>query len=598
MRADSVKADTLRAPLARAEAPRLPEVNGGWEWNRDEILSSGAVTLGELLERLPGAVRFRPSWIHSPETVSFLGDAGAVRVFLDGIELDELDPRNGAVKVLEGIPIWSLEQVRVERGARELRVHLRSWRYDRTIPFTRVDVGTGDETTNLYRGFFGRRYHNGGALQVGLQQFSTADPRTGLQGANAGGRSLELMVRTGWARGPWSIDATAMQDGRTRNPEIAYTTRTLGGERILGAPVADSIPALRETNRTAYVRGAYGDPESGPWLQTIASVQRFRESTGQDTTRQRPFRMVPNGNGSFGVTGPPDTTRSLSEYVIAGGLTRWGARLSATSRTRVFEGLTTTTPSARAEFDTRFGGVTARAERNGLTHAATVEAGLRAAPLSWLAAAAVAERTQGANDGTPSGNAARGELGVRHHGAWISAGGLYRDSTLAAVPLVYYSDARPGAANRLPLRLAVSGARGAFVSVRGKLYRDAGLDASVTRWSSADLFRPQYEARTEIFLRTRWLSRFPKGEFALNATLIHEFRSTTPWPRGVSTEAGVGLTDTRGSQALSSLIELHIRSAYITWQYRNFLGVNYALVPGYLMPHKTNLYGVRWEFFN
>ena len=595
MRADSLKADTLRAPLARAEAPRLPEVNGGWEWNRDEILSSGAVTLGELLERLPGALRFRPSWIHSPETVSFLGDPGAVRVFLDGIELDELDPRNGAVRVLEGIPIWSLEQVRVERGARELRVHLRSWRYDRTIPFTRVDVATGDETTNLYRGFFGRRYHNGAALQVGLQQFSTADPRSGLQGANAGGRSLELMVRTGWARGRWSIDATAMQDGRTRNPEIAFNLRSPGAERLLGAPVADSIPGLRSTTGTAYVRGAYGDPESGPWLQAIASSLRFRESTGQSKDRLGIPVTHEDSVRGFSVA---DTAPSRAEYIVAGGLTRWGARLSGTARTRVFDGKSYTSPSARASFDTRFGAVAARAERNGLTNATSLEAGISARPVSWLHAAAVAERTQGANDGTPSGNSGRAELGIRHHDAWLSVGGLYRDSTLAALPWVYYSDFTPDSANHPPLRLAVSGARGAFVTVRGKLYRDAGLDATVTRWTSPDLFRPQYEARTEIFLRTRWLSHFPKGEFALNATLIHEYRSTTPWPRGGPTPAQVGLTDATAWQSLSSLIELHIRSAYITWQYRNFLGVNYALVPGYLMPHKTNLYGVRWEFFN
>ena len=595
VRADSLKADTLRAPLARAEAPMLPEIGGGWQWQGDEILSTGALTLGELLERLPGAVRFRPSWIHSPETVSFLGDPGAVRVFIDGVELDALDPRNGAVMDLEKIPLWALEQVRVERGARELRVHLRTWRYDRTIPFTRFDVGTGDEATNLYRGFFGKRYHNGAALQFAMQQYSTADRTMGLNGANAGGRSLSLMLRTGWAHGPWSVDAAAMQDARTRNTEIAYTLRTVGGERILGAPVADSIPALRGANNTSYIRGAYGDPESGPWLQAIASSLVFRESTGQSKERLGLPVTHEDSVRGFAVA---DTNRSRAEYVVAGGLTRWGARLSATARTRVFDGRTVTSPVARASFDTRFGAVAARAERNGFNNAASLEAGLSALPISWISVAAVAERTQGANDGTPSGSSARAELGVRHHGAWISVGGLYRDSTLAAVPWVYYSNFTPDSANHPPLRLAVSGARGAFVAVRGKLFRDAGLDATVTRWTSPDLFRPQFEARSEIFIRTRWLSRFPKGDFSLNATLIHEYRSTTPFPKGGPTAAQVGLTDATGWQALGSLIELHIRSAYITWQYRNFLGVNYALLPGYIVPHKTNFYGVRWEFFN
>ena len=55
-----------------------------------------------------------------------------------------------------------------------------------------------------------------------------------------------------------------------------------------------------------------------------------------------------------------------------------------------------------------------------------------------------------------------------------------------------------------------------------------------------------------------------------------------------------------GSRVLSTLLELRIKSAYITWQYRNIIGngTPYALVPGYVMPRLTNLYGVRWEFFN
>jgi len=35
-----------------------------------------------------------------------------------------------------------------------------------------------------------------------------------------------------------------------------------------------------------------------------------------------------------------------------------------------------------------------------------------------------------------------------------------------------------------------------------------------------------------------------------------------------------------------------------SWQYRNIVGTNRALVPGFLMPRQTNLYGVRWDFFN
>jgi hypothetical protein len=593
VRADSIKADTLRAPTARAEAPMLPETGTGWRWDRDAMFASGALTLAELLERVPGAVQFRPGWIHSPQTVSFLGDPGAVRVFLDGIELDALDPRTGNVLDLAEIPLWTLEEVRVERGARELRVHLRSWRYDRTIANTRVDVGTGDMGTNLYRGFFAKRYQHGEVLQVGMQQYSTADPTTGLPGAYAGGRSLALMVRAGWAHGPWSADGFVVRDGRTRNTEISYNTKSPNFVQRLGTQIADSIPALRATRTDAYVRGAYGDPESGPWLQAIVATSAFKEATGQNGTRLPP--PVTHADTVRGYGTLADTQPSRAQYIVAGGLTRWGARISGTLRTRIYDGLTITSPSARASWDTRFGAVSARAERNGFNHANALEAGITALPLHFISLSAVAEREQGANDGTPGGNSVRGEVGLHYDQAWLAAGVLLRDSTLVDVPFVYYSNLATTNAAHPPLRLAVGQARGTFASVRGKLYRDVGLDAVATQWSSPDLFRPQLTTRAEVFFRTQWLGRFPDGHFGFNATAIHEYRSSARFPAPDASSTTV----IPGRHLLSSLIEFRIRSAYITWQLRNIIGDQYGLVPGYLMPPRSvNFYGVRWEFYN
>ena len=46
----------------------------------------------------------------------------------------------------------------------------------KTIPETRTDVSTGDQQTNMYRGYFGQRYRNGLALQFGAQQVGTSPP--------------------------------------------------------------------------------------------------------------------------------------------------------------------------------------------------------------------------------------------------------------------------------------------------------------------------------------------------------------------------------------------------------------------------------------
>ena len=592
--ADSLKADTLRAPTARSEAPMLPETGTGWRWDRDEMFASGALNLAELISRVPGAVQFRAGWIHTPQVVGFLGDPGAVRVFLDGIELDALDPRTGNVLDLAEVPLWTLEEVRIERGARELRVHLRTWRYDRTIANTRFDAGTGDLGTTLYRGYYGKRYAHGEVFQAGFQQYSTADPRTGLAGANSGGHSLALMLRAGWARGPWSADAFIVRDGRTRNTEISFNGRSPNFVQVLGTEVADSIPALRATRTDAYVRGAYGDPESGPWLQAVASSSAFREATGQSGIRlPRPVTKADSARG-FGTLA--DTQPSRAEYVVAGGLTRWGARISATSRTRIYDGITITSPSARASWDTRFGAVSARAERDGYNHGNALEAGITALPLPFISLSAVAERRQGANDASPPGNSVRAEAGIHVARAWIAGGVLLRDSTFVDVPVVFYSDFAVDSARHPASRIAVGQAKGSFVSVRGKLYRDVGLDAVATRWTSPDLFRPQFESRTELFFRTQWRSRFPDGHFGFNATAIHEYRSTARFPAPTAAIT----TDIPGSHVLSALIEFHIRTAYISWQLRNVIGNNhYGYVPGYVQPQRSvNFYGVRWEFYN
>lgn len=591
-------ADSIKAPLAKAESPRLPEAGDELHWDREELFASGALTLAELLERVPGATAFRTSWIASAQPLSYLGDPGRVRVFYDGIELDAIDPRTGSVLDLVEIQLWSLEDVRVERGAGELRVHLRSWRHDRTIPNSRVDVYTGDENTNMYRGFLGRRYARGEAVQVAGQRYSTAQQRTGIGGAPSGGESSAYLARLGWARGPWSVDALVLRDSRTRFTEQDFV-RGASELRILGRQVSDSVPRLEAMRTDAYLRGAFGDPDAGLWIQAIAASSAFRESTPQSGSRivapQPPVQ--PPGGGTpperpvlpYGAPGS-DSSRSRAQYVVTGGLTRWGVRVSGTSRIRVYDGVTHFSPSLRAGAQLlRFAAVVARAERDGATRQTLIEGAASVSPLPFLTFAAAAEqrsRPSIAHEGAAL-LAARAEGAVRIGRAWVSGGVLHRDSAVIALPVVYDESAR--ALRSVP----VARAQGAYGGVRGRLYKDVGIDATAIRWRSADLYRPLAEARTEVYLKTRWLSRFPRGQFGLNAAAIHDYRS----PARFLTSQGT-TTEPRGSNILSTLLEIRIRNAAVTWQYRNITGSTSAQVPGYLVPRLTNLYGVRWDFFN
>ena len=173
LRRDSARAvvrDTIKPPLTTAEAPVLADPTGSFVWDRRDLFSTGALTVQDLLERVPGVTSIRSHWISEPMIGSFLGDPGRVRVFLDGLELEELDPRMHGVWDLTQIPLWALDDIRIERGASEIRIYVRSWRVDRTTPYSRTDIYTGDLNTNLYRGLFGRRYQHGEALQVAGQR--------------------------------------------------------------------------------------------------------------------------------------------------------------------------------------------------------------------------------------------------------------------------------------------------------------------------------------------------------------------------------------------------------------------------------------------
>ncbi|MGH7678740.1 MAG: hypothetical protein ACRENU_09755, partial [Gemmatimonadaceae bacterium] len=185
-RARARAADTIKAPLALYEAPILSDPSGSFRWTRRDLFSTGALTAQDLIDRMPGATGLRSGWISQPMVTSFLGDPGRVRIFLDGLELQELDPRMNQMWDLSQIPIWALEDIYVERSASEIRIYMRSWRVDRTVPYTRTDVYTGDLSTNLYRGYFGRRYPHGEAIQL-----------AGQQSGNTPGRNMESSDQLG-----------------------------------------------------------------------------------------------------------------------------------------------------------------------------------------------------------------------------------------------------------------------------------------------------------------------------------------------------------------------------------------------------------------
>ncbi|HTD83327.1 MAG TPA: hypothetical protein VK648_05995, partial [Gemmatimonadaceae bacterium] len=88
-----VKADSIKAPIGRFADPALYEIGPQYEWNRAQLFATGALTLVDLLDRIPGVTTFRSGWLSTPQTATYGGDFRRVRIFYDGLEIDNLDGR-------------------------------------------------------------------------------------------------------------------------------------------------------------------------------------------------------------------------------------------------------------------------------------------------------------------------------------------------------------------------------------------------------------------------------------------------------------------------------------------------------------------------
>jgi hypothetical protein len=558
-------ADSIKTPLARAEMPVLVDVTRPeMRWDRAALFATGALTLLDLLERIPGVAGYRAGWLAAPMIGAYLGDMSRIRVFYDGMELDPLDPRmNGAVD-LGSIQLWTAEEVRVERGADEIRVHVRSWRAERTTAYTRADVGTGDQETNLYRGFFGRRFDRGEAIQLAAQQVSASPARVGESSNHSA-----VHLRLGWAKRWWHVDAMLLRSSPDRGVIVALPRFDL--------TELDSVPSVAATETNGYFRVAYGDPEAGPWAQLIAGVHEFKFGGQPAPTTGTP--------GPDDPVLDPDTTLRQAQYVIAGGLTWRGIRFSATDRFRMLGGDQSHAPEVRASLATRVLAASLRAEQRGSGADPQVEALVRFAPIRYVSlGGALATRIGGTGAGGLAASNARVEGAIRVGEVWLGGGAIRRDARSFLAPTIY-SRRFAGAAENEATAL--------FATIRGRIWGPFFADLVGIQWQDDNGFlRPRYQSRSEVYVATTLPRRFPSGNFGLLASLVHEYRSHTLFPTdGGADRAG-------GYRLLSGLLEIRILEAVLTYQYRNLLVEDFVTLPGYQMPRQTQFYGVRWNFWN
>ncbi|HWH50557.1 MAG TPA: hypothetical protein VN651_03375 [Gemmatimonadaceae bacterium] len=570
-RLDSLKKvprDTIKAPIAHAELPPALGIARRWYWNRDSVLATGAITLADLLERLPGLTGLHAGWIAAPAMESYMGDVRRLRVFYDGFELAAMDPRtNGALDATQ-INLWSVEDALIEQAGDEVRVYLRSWRVRNTTPETRTDVSTGDQQTNLYRGFFGERLDNGLALQFAAQQYGTTPPSF----LGSSSDQTGVVGRLGWARGAFSVDAFLSRIGRHRGTIVGITPT--------GDPL-DSIPGIASTRTDTYLRLGVGDPDtSSTWAQLMVVGSKFDYSGIRTLVINNP--MTPEDSALSKTS--LDTTLFRTQYVATAGATRGLLRVSGTGRFFAQAGKHIVVPSARASFITSRLGVSAFIEGKGVDSMTHGDVTAQFTPLSFVSVIGSVGRSADSRvaDSSVTTNFVQGEVGLRIHNLWLLGGILRRDSIRLTAPRVFDTNF---------VNVSEPAATGVTAAVRGQLWRLINADLSAVRWNdSSGFYRPRYQTRSELYVRGNFLHRFPTNDFGLMASVIHEYRSSVNYP------TAAGVVTASGYRTISTLLEIRILSATISWQFRNLLGERYNQVPTFLMPRQTNFYGVRWSF--
>jgi hypothetical protein len=552
-----VKADTVKPPIGRFADPALYEIGPQYEWNRADLFATGALTVIDLLDRIPGVTTFRSGWLSTPQTATYTGDFSRVRVFYDGIEIDDLDSRTGGVLDLSSIQLWSLEHLSVERSASELRIYMRSWRVDNTDPYTRVDVATGNEDTNLYRGFYGKRFDNGGVLQFGGQQFGVTSPRFA-----GSGDALSLLGRVGVAKKSWSVDAFVLRHNATRDIE----------RPIVGRPPVLSLDA---TYTDAYIRAAVGGVNSGPWAQVTVASLGFKGRTGPD----RNVSATP-------LSDTLERRQSETQYIVSAGYTLGPLRLELGDRLRALGGSSYNNASGRLDLVSPIGVVNGFVENDGFRKTTNADAGIRAQPLPFVALSGSVARSAPSGSGTSgqSTTSTRGEIGLRLFGPWISGGVIAADRTQGLAPVVYDTLFLPTGPGRITGRTA---------SIRGPIRSGFGIDAWLTAWNDSGPYRPRYESRSELNYSNNFTKRFPRGDFGIRAAGIYEYRSRTDFP-----VSGGAIVQTGVVKTLSALVEIRLMRAVLSYQQRNILAWQYQVIPGFDMPRVLAIYGVRWDFWN
>jgi hypothetical protein len=235
-RAANVSPDSL-PPLRRMPtlgAVRVTSAAAGiWVFERDSIANVGVVSVGELLERIPGILPVRSGFYAQPEAASAVGTtAGRMEVVLDGFVLDPLIDGSYDLSRLELVHV---QRVIVERRLDLLRVEIHTLEPFDPRAYASVEAAVAEPRSSIFRGVFLAPRVFANPLALGIERLDT----------DGTGRRENANTFAGWLKYAFVRGSNGVQFELRRN----NVERT--GD--VGSELDDRVPAPGVGQRTDWV---------------------------------------------------------------------------------------------------------------------------------------------------------------------------------------------------------------------------------------------------------------------------------------------------------------------------------------------------------
>ena len=181
-------------PILEAEVPPGPLPPGArYTFTRDSLLWSSALTLTDLLARIPGVYVARAGFAGLPEYVQYGGRGGqALEVYWDGVPWT---PLGGDTLFVDPgrFPLTYLRRVDVEVLPSGLRVYLVSERHETMDVRSKVFIESGTFKTAEYGALFQKRSRSGFAVDLAAHFLGTDGPDQ-----SAGSDAFDIWAKLAW----------------------------------------------------------------------------------------------------------------------------------------------------------------------------------------------------------------------------------------------------------------------------------------------------------------------------------------------------------------------------------------------------------------